>query len=372
MTADGNPTNRPTPYIVPLTVRGRISRSQPKGLPLINLGFNELPYGPSPKVAEAISTSALRANCYGSPGCDALRHALALANGLTPETIICGNGSEELLDVIARNFARPGDEILISQFGYIQFEMSALRLGATLVKAPEADFTTDVDALLGAVTDRTRLVFLANPNNPTGTVLPVAELDRLARGMPTQTVLVLDLAYGEFTGFDYCASVHELAQRYQNVVVTRTFSKAYGLAGLRAGWAHAPEWMMPGFYAARGMGSVNAVAQAAATAALGDIETVHERVAQIVRERTRVAAALAKLGMSSLPSGTNFLLVTIDGAGADQTEALVEYLFDEGGIIVTRTREAGLENFLRFSLGLPEHNTLLIDCMSSFATRNRP
>ncbi|MFT7595815.1 MAG: histidinol-phosphate aminotransferase [Paracoccaceae bacterium] len=363
MIADGN---RPAPYIVPLAVRGRISRAQPKGLPVINLGFNELPYGPSPKVAEAMAACALRANYYGSPGCDALRAALGTANGLDPETIICGNGSEELLDVIARNFARPGDEILISQFGYIQFEMSARRLGATLVKAPETAFTTDVDALLGAVTDRTRLVFLANPNNPTGTVLPVAELDRLARGLPSQTVLVLDLAYGEFTGFEYCASVHALAQNHDNVVVTRTFSKAYGLAGLRVGWAHAPEWMLPGFYAARGMGSVNAMAQAAATAALGDIGTVHERVALIVAERDRVAAALAKLGISSLPSGTNFLLVTIDGAGPDRTEALVEYLFDEAGIIVTRTREAGLEHYLRFSIGLPEQNDLLIERMTSF------
>lgn len=369
MSADGSPTARPTPYLVPLTVRGRISRVQPKGLPVINLGFNELPYGPSPKVAEAIAACALRANYYGAPGCDALRQALAQANGLTPETIICGNGSEELLDVIARNFARPGDEILISQFGYIQFEMTTRRLGATLVKAPESDFTSDVDALLAAVTDRTRLVFLANPNNPTGTVLPVAELARLARGLPPQTVLVLDLAYGEFTGFDYCADVHALVQHHENVVVTRTFSKACGLAGLRVGWAHAPEWMMPGFYAARGMGSVNAMAQAAATAALADIDTVRDRVAQIVAERDRVAAALMTLGVSSLPSGANFLLVTIDGAGPERTEALVEYLFDEAGIIVNRTREAGLEHFLRFCLGLPEHNDLLISCIRSFLQR---
>ena len=372
MTVNGNPLTRPTHYITPLTVRGRISRAQPKGLPLINLAFNELPYGPSPKVAEAIAASALRANFYGSPGCDALRHALAQANGLNPDTIICGNGSEELLDVVSRSFARTGDAILISQFGYIQFEMAAHRLGATLVKAPESDFTTNVDALLAAVTDRTRLVFLANPNNPTGTVLPVAELDRLARGLPPQTVLVLDLAYGEFTGFDYCADVHALAQKHEIVVVTRTFSKAYGLAGVRAGWAHAPEWMMPGFYAARGMGSVNAVAQAAAVVALEDIETVRDRVARIVVERDRVAVALATLGISSLPSGAKFLLVTIDNADPEATEALVEYLFDQAGIVVTRTREAGLEQFLRFSLGLPEQNDLLIDCMTSYLSHNRP
>jgi histidinol-phosphate aminotransferase len=358
--------NRITPYMAPLTVRGRISRVQPKGLAVVNLGFNELPYGPTPKVAEAIAACALRANYYGSPGCGALRGALAQANGLDADAIICGNGSEELLDVIARNFARPGDEILISQFGYIQFEMTANRLGATLVKAPEADFTTDVDALLAAVTDRTRLVFLANPNNPTGTVLPMAGIKRLLDGMPARVVVVLDLAYGEFAGAGYCAKAHELAQRHDNVVVTRTFSKAFGLAGLRVGWAHAPKWMLPGFYAARGMGSVNAMAQAAAVAALADIDIVQGRVTQIVQERERVAAALSTLGVSALPSGANFLLVSVDGAGAKVTEALVEYLFDHAGIIVNRTREAGLERFLRFCLGLPEDNDLLIACVTEF------
>lgn len=371
MTADTRQPARPVPYIARLNVRGRISREQPKGLPVINLGFNELPYGPTPGVARAMAACALRANHYGTPGCDALRRALGKANGLDPDTIICGNGSEELLDVIARNFARPGDEILISQFGYIQFEMTANRLGATLVKAAETAFTSDVDTLLAGISDRTRLVFLANPNNPTGTGLTIAEIDRLACGLPSRVVLVLDLAYGEFTGPHYCAAVHDLALKHQNVVVTRTFSKAYGLAGLRVGWAQAPGWMLPGFYAARGMGSVNAMAQAAALAALDDIDIVRDRVARIVSERQRVATALAAIGILSLPSGANFLLVTIDGGDAPMTEALVAYLFDEAGFIVNRTREAGLEQFFRFCLGLPQHNDLLIACATAFVAQNR-
>lgn len=370
-------TSRPAAYIVPIAMRGRISRAQPKGLPLINLGFNELPFGPTPKVAKAMAATAARANSYGSPDCYALRQALGQANNLDPDTIICGNGSEELLDVIARNFARPDfarpcDEILISQFGYIQFEMTANRLGVRLIKAPETNFVSDVDALLAAVTPQTRLVFLANPNNPTGTVLPLDEISRLMYALPSHIVLVLDLAYGEFTTPGYCRSVHELALPFDNVVVTRTFSKAYGLAGLRVGWAQAPAWMLPGFYAARGMGSVNAMAQAAAIAALDDMDIIHDRVAQIVNERDRVAKALHLLGVSSLPSGANFLLVTVDEAGADVTEALVEFLFDEAGIIVNRTREAGLETFLRFCLGLPEQNDLLIDCFKTFLERRKP
>lgn len=366
MSADGATATKPQSYLNPLVVRGRIEKPQPKGLPTVNLGYNELPYGPTPLVLAALSETAQNVNAYGGAGCDAVRAALAQVNGLDADDIICGNGSEELLDVIGRNFARAGDEVLISAYGYIQFEMTTRRQGATLVKAPEADFTTDVDAILAAVTARTKLVFVANPNNPTGTVLPFAELARLAQSMPPHIVLVLDLAYCEFDGFDSAAAVHALAKGYENVIVTRTFSKAYGLAGARIGWAHAPRRMLPGFYAARGMASVNALAQAAALASLADIEVVRTRVAMLVAERERVAAEMAGLGISALPSGTNFLLVTIDGADAEVTEALVVHFFEDAGLVVGRTREAGLEKFLRFSLGTPAQNDLLLDSAARF------
>ena len=358
---------RPIPYLQPMTVRGRIGRAQPKGLPLINLGYNELPYGASPRVAEAMAQTP--PNSYGPPTCDPVRAGLAKAYGLDAGKIICGNGSEELLDVIARVLVRPSDEILISQFGYIQFELIAHRLGAGLVKAPERNFTTDVDAVLGSVTPATKLVFLANPNNPTGTVVSVEDLEHLAKGLRKDVVLVLDLAYGEFTGAAYCAAVHALKARYENIVVTRTFSKAFGLAGLRLGWADAPDWMIPSLYTARGMGSVNAMAQAAAVASIEDMETVVARIAETVKERNRITKALSRLGVIALPSGTNFLAVMIEGQGAQAAEALVEYLFDEGGFIVNRTREAGLEHFLRFSVGTPAQNDALLATIGAFIER---
>lgn len=361
-----NAPSRPTPYLVPFPVRGRVTRAQPKGLPLIQMGYNELPFGPTPDVARAVAQQGERVSYYGGPTCDALRSELARVYDLDAGQLICGNGSEELLDVIARNFLRPGDELLISQYGYIQFALTAHRIGADLVKAPERDYCTDVDALLERISERTKLIFLANPNNPTGTVLPEAEVARLVDSVPGHIAIVLDLAYGEFVGLEYCATIHALAKAHDNVIVTRTFSKAFGLAGLRAGWAQAPEWMLPGLYLARGMGSVNAMAQAAATAALGEMDLVMQRVGQIVSERERVASALAGLGVSSLPSGTNFLMATVEGHGAEVTEALVEYLFDEGGFVVSRTREAGLEHFLRFSLSLLEHNDLLIATVARF------
>lgn len=357
---------RPESYLTPLSVRGRIGRPQPLGLPIVNMGFNELPYPPSPAVAEALAERAYKLGSYGSPGCDQLRARLGALHGLDPDRIICGNGSEELIDVIARNFLRPGDEMLISEFGYIQFAMTARRIGATLVKAPEAGFTTDPAALMAAIGPRTKALFLANPNNPTGTMLSVAEVERLATAIPEHVVLILDLAYGEFAGEAYCAAMHEIVEARENTIVLRTFSKAFGLAGVRVGWAHAPGWMLPGFYAARGMGSVNGLAQAAAEAALGEMDVIRARVVEIVSERDRVAKALRDMGAEVLPSHANFLLVAPPDATPEGTEALVEHLFDTCGIIVNRTREAGLERFFRFSLSLPAHNDLLLGGVREF------
>lgn len=359
---------RPRAYLDPMVVRGRISREQPLGLPLINLGFNELPYPPTPGVAEALGRASGQVQSYGSPHCDALRDKLGALHGIDADTIVCGNGSEEILDLFTRIFARPGDEVLISQYGYINFAICTNRVGATLVKAPEPDLQTDVDALLARVTDKTRLIFLANPNNPTGTAVSVEDLDRLASALPDHVVLIIDLAYGEFWGTEHCARVHRFVDRFDNVAVTRTFSKAYGLAGVRVGWSHTPDWMVPLLYAARGMGTVNALAQAAALAALSDQDIITERVAQLRQERDRVANALHDMGYEGPNSATNFLMMRRIGAPSEETEALVEHLFDAGGLIVNRTRETGLESYFRFSLGLPEHNDVLLAGVQNFRT----
>lgn len=360
---------RPEPIITPLKIRGRITRRQPSGLPVINLSFNESPLTPSPRVAATISEMAGRVNCYGEPSCELLRNELGTQHELSPDAIICGNGSEELLDVIGRAFAGQGDEIVIPQFGYIQFPIVSNRVGAKLVRATETDYTANTDALLAAVTPKTKIIFLANPNNPTGTLMPEAELMRLVEALPKHIILVIDLAYGEFAGDDYCARVHKLAGRTEHVLVTRTFSKAFGLAGLRVGWCQAPESMMPILYSARGMGTINAVAQAAALASLSDIGLVNSSVDRIVAERDRIATALSAMGVQTLPSAANFLLARIEGADQASTERLVEYLFDEAGILVNLTRETGLESFFRFSISLPEHNDLLLSTVEDFLSK---
>ena len=200
--------------------------------------------------------------------------------------------------------------------------------------------------------------------------MPESEVRRLAAGLPSSVILVLDLAYGEFAGSGYCQSVHQLVMESNNIVLTRTFSKAYGLAGLRAGWCHAPAWMVPGFYAARGMGTVNALAQAAAVAALNDIRTVEQRVATIIAERNRLVQCLSELGVSALPSHANFLLLSVDNAEARTAVELVDYLFDRYGILVMCCREAGLEGFFRVSISLPEHNDLLLTGIAEFVQQS--
>ena len=284
---------------------------------------------------------------------------------------MCGNGSEELLDVIARSFVRAGDDIVITEFGYIQFALIANRLNANLLKAPESNYTTDVNALLDTITASTKVIFLANPNNPTGTHIGTEQIKDLASRVPSNVVLVLDLAYGEFVSDAYCSQMHELVKSQNNVVVTRTFSKAYGLAGLRAGWCHAPAWMIPGFYAVRGMGSVNGIAQAGAVAALDDIGTITERIALIASERERVVSALQNHGIVCIPGSTNFLLMTFADKETKEAERFVEFLFDTTGILTTYTREAGLEGFFRISLSLPEHNNLLIEAVKLFSQSNQ-
>jgi len=357
---------KPKAYIRPLAVRPRVERVQPDGLPIINLSFNELPYPPTPAVLDAINKTTAQAHCYGNPSCELLRDAIGNTYQLDSSRVICGNGSEELLDIIGRCFAGAGDEIVISEYGYIQFPIVANRVGATLVKAREHHFKSSVDNLLAAVTDNTKIVFIANPNNPTGTMIKEAELERLANEIAPSVLLVIDLAYGEFVSKTYNASIRSLAANRDNVVITQTFSKAFGLAGLRVGWCYAPDWMIPVLNAARGMGTVNAAAQAAAVAALDDIDTITNRVEKIRSERTRVAESLLSSGFEVIPSSANFLMIALAGGDPLLADRLAEHLFDSAGIVVNQTREAGLERFIRFSLSTEDNNDLLLNSLHAF------
>ena len=230
---------------------------------IYKLSSNESPLGPSPKAIEKFAAEANRLALYPEGSSTLLRSAIAARYGLDPERIICGNGSDELLALLAQTYLRPGDEGLYSEYGFLEYPIVIRAAGGVPVIAPEVDMTASVDNLLARVTDRTRIVFVANPNNPTGSFLPFDEIKRLHAGLPSDVLLVIDAAYAEYVRRnDYAAGV-ELVSSSENVVMTRTFSKIHGLASLRLGWAYGPAAVVSMLNRVRGPFNVNSAAQAA-------------------------------------------------------------------------------------------------------------
>lgn len=317
---------------------------------ITKLSANENYWGASAKAVEAFRETGLSLADY--PGADSapLREAIAEVHDLDAARIICGNGSDELLQLLGYAFLQDGDEVVYSQHGFLLYPSYALMNGATPVKAAEANLTSDVDALLAACTEKTRIVYLANPNNPTGTRLNGQELERLAAGIPESALLVVDAAYAEFvTGDDYDGGI-SLVNRRPNVVMTRTFSKIYGLASLRVGWMYAQENILEVIHRIRGPYNVNGPAQAAAAAAMRDVEYTAWCREETIRLRTSMTADLAALGVTCTPSEGNFVLAdfgTDEATGA----AAMDAFFKSRGIIVRRMEGYGLPGHLRISIG---------------------
>ena len=286
------------------------------GRKLIKLSANENPLGTS-AAALAARAALTGAADYPDPDSSALRNAIGELHGIDPARIVCGTGSDELLNLVAQGFAGPGDEVLFSRFSFAVYDIAARRCGATPVEAPDTDYATSVDALVAAVNERTRVVFLANPNNPTGTFLPRHEVERLHAGLPSDVLLVVDQAYAEYLGAGEDDGGLDLAARYGNVLVTRTFSKIYGLAGERIGWATGAPHLVDVLNRIRGPFNVTTSGQAAALAALGDQDFVRRSRELNAAELARFVAAIEALGnhgLRAVPSKANFLLVLFEGA----------------------------------------------------------
>ncbi len=332
---------------------------------IIDLSLNESSFGASPLAVEATKTRCERLFRYPDPASTELRKAIGQAHDLDPARIVCGNGSEELLDVIGRLYARPGDEILFSEYSFIQFHIVAMRVGATVVTSAEKNLTTVVDALLDKLSARTKIVFLANPNNPSGTYISKDEVRRLRDNLPTDVVLVIDSAYSEYAdASDYSDGI-ELVEGFDNVVVTRTFSKAYGLAALRVGWTYSSPTTAAVMNSMRGIGNVNAIAQEGAIAALQDKKFVKEVCKCTNAERNWLNDQLPSLGLLSVPSATNFLLVKFPGETNHSASAAIRFL-EERGLIVRDVDDYGLEDYLRITIGLREENQAIIDGLDRF------
>lgn len=313
---------------------------------ILKLSSNENPLGPSDSAKEAFSRASHDLHRYPSTDHAALRNAIAEVWELEADCIACGNGSGELLKLLAEAYAGPGDEVIFTEHGFSMYPIYAHSCGATPVVVKENERVTDVDAILKACTKKTKLVYLANPSNPTGTMIGPKAIARLAEGLPPQTLLVLDGAYAEFVE-NYDAGA-KLVSKRNNVVMTRTLSKIYGLGGLRIGWAFGPKAVIDVLNRLRGPFNLSAAALAAAEAAIRDTRHTEKCRTENAKWREWMAHGLAELGVLSDTSTANFILARF----ADEAEASAcdEYLKTQG-IIVRKVGGYGLPNCLRITVG---------------------
>lgn len=331
---------------------------------VIRLASNEGALGPSPQAVEAYRQMAATLHRYPDGGATALREAIGSRFALDPAAIVCGAGSDELIGLLTRAYAGPGDEVLYSRHGFLMYPIAAQSVGATAVSAPETNLTADVDALLERVGPRTRICFLANPNNPTGSYLPADALRRLHAGLPSDVLLVIDAAYAEYVGRDDYEPGAALVAAHDNVVMTRTFSKIFGLAALRLGWAYCPPAVADVLNRVRGPFNVAAPAQAAAVAALADAHHVARARAHNDRWLPWFRDALAALGFESAPSVGNFVLVRFPKEA--DAAAACDHL-NARGIIPRRMGAYGLGDCLRITIGLEAEMRAVVDALAAFA-----
>jgi histidinol-phosphate aminotransferase len=363
MTAKCGPRPRPGILDIAPYVPGRSALEG--AAPVIKLSSNETPFGPSPYAVEAYRAASHSLFRYPDGSARGLREAIGKTYGLDPERIVCGAGSDELLNLLAQAYLGPGDEAIYSEHGFLVYRIAILARGATPVVAPERDLTADVDAILARVTPATRMVYLANPNNPTGTYLSFDEVKRLRAGLPADVLLVLDAAYAEYArANDYEAGI-ELVATTANTVMTRTFSKIYGLASLRLGWAYCPAPVADALNRIRGPFNVSGPAIAAGVAALEDQANVQRAAEHNEVWRRRLAEALVEVGLSVTPSAANFLLVHFpkrNGKSADEADRFLH----GRRIILRRVTEYGFPQSLRMTVGTEADNRAVLAALSDF------
>lgn len=331
----------------------------------IKLSANESAIGPSPRAIEAYKRLAGELHRYPDGASAHLRRAISEFYDLNAANVIVGNGSDEIISNLCAAYAGPGDEVLYSAHGFMMYPISAMAAGATPVTAPEVDHTVVVDNLLAGVTERTRIVFVANPNNPTGTYLAVGEIRRLRQGLPDHVLLVIDSAYAEYvTRNDYSPCI-ELVEEHDNFVMTRTFSKIYGLAALRLGWAYCPEDVAAVYHRVRGPFNVNAPAQAAGVAALHDV--AHTDRARLHNDEwlAWLMVEFQGLDLEIIPSVGNFVSVRFP-AGAGLTAAEANAFLERKGILPRPIAGYDLADYLRFSVGLEDENRAVIAAVAEF------
>jgi len=332
---------------------------------VFKLSSNETPLGPSANAIAAYRAAGEHLEDYPDGSAAALRDAIGAAFGLDPDRIVCGAGSDDLLNLLARAYLTDGDEGIYTKHGFVVYPIATMGTGAKAVAVPERDFTADVDAILKAVTPKTKIVFLANPNNPTGTYVPFDEVKRLQKSLPAHVLLVLDAAYAEYVQRNDYESGIELVATTDNVVMTRTFSKIYGLASLRLGWMYGPAHLVDAINRIRGPFNVNGPAIAAGIAAIRDTAHVEKSRAHNTRWLAWLTEEIGKLGLPVTPSAANFVLIHFPetkGRTAKEADAFLT----KRGLILRQVGVYKLPNALRMSVGTEEANRLVMQALKEF------
>jgi histidinol-phosphate aminotransferase len=335
---------------------------------VFKLSSNETPLGPSPKALAAYRAVAGHLQDYPDGAATALREAIGRAFGLDPNRIVCGAGSDDLLNLIGDAYLSDGDEAIYTTHGFLIYPIVTLGSGATPVVAAEKNHTADVDAMIAALSERTKVVFLANPNNPTGTYVPFDEIKRLHRALPPHVLLVLDAAYADYVRRnDYEAGI-ELVATCENVVMCRTFSKIHGLAALRLGWLYGPEHVVDALNRIRGPFNVNSAAIAAGIAAIQD--TAHVEMSRSHNDKWLgwLQDEIRKLGLEVTPSIANFVLIHFPDTSGRTAEDADAFL-TQRGLILRRVAAYKLPNALRMTVGSEEANRLVVAALAEFVSR---
>jgi histidinol-phosphate aminotransferase len=344
--------------------------SAPGVAKVFKLSSNETPLGASENAIAAYRAVGERLEDYPDGSASALREAIGAAFGLDPARIVCGAGSDDLLNLLARAYLSDGDEAIHTTHGFLVYPIATLGTGAMPVVAPEKNFTADVDAILERVSNKTKIVFLANPNNPTGTYLPFDEVKRLRRELPDNVLLVLDAAYAEYVRRNDYESGIELVATSDNVVMTRTFSKVYGLAALRLGWMYGPAAVVDAVNRIRGPFNVNAPAIAAGIAAIRDTAHVERGRDHNAKWLPWLTEEIGKLGLSVTPSVGNFVLIhfpEVKGRTAKDADAFLT----KRGLILRQVGAYKLPNALRMTVGTEEANRLVVKALGDFLGQTR-
>ena len=339
--------------------------SAPGVAKVFKLSSNETPLGPSPKAIAAYNEIGRHLEDYPDGSASDLRDAIGRVFGLDPARIVCGAGSDDLLNLLARAYLNDGDEAIHTTHGFLVYPIATLGTGATPVIAPETDYTANVDEILKRVTPKTKMVFLANPNNPTGTYIPFDEVKRLHKGLPAHVLFVLDAAYAEYVQRnDYEAGI-ELVATSENVVMTRTFSKIHGLAALRLGWMYGPAHVIDAINRIRGPFNVNGPAIAAGIAAIEDAAHQERSREHNTRWLAWLTDEIGKLGLQVTPSAANFILIHFlqdkGRAAADANAFLMKR-----GLILRQVGAYKLPHALRMSVGTEEANRLVVKALAEF------